>query len=91
MGRDTLKGRAQICVPVDVRLYRPMRDGFSHLTKMVVIAAAGAAVTSVYIAPTSAQAPAASATAPAAGLKTPWGEPPVAAKPPAPFIPLRRR
>jgi hypothetical protein len=52
-----------------------MRDRFSHLTKMVVIAAAGAAVTSMSIAPTWAQAPAPSAATLTAALKTPWGEP----------------
>jgi len=55
-----------------------MRDRFSDLTTMVVIAAAAvSAVNSVSITRTSAQAPGASATvpAPAAVLKMPWGEP----------------
>jgi hypothetical protein len=51
-----------------------MRDRSSHLTNMVVIAAAGAVVTSMSITPTSAQAPATPVTTPLA-LKTPWGEP----------------
>jgi len=52
-----------------------MRDRFSHATIMAAIAAAGGAVTSISIIPTSAQAPAASVTTPSAALKTPWGEP----------------
>jgi hypothetical protein len=55
-----------------------MRDRFSGLTIMVVIAAAAvSAVNSVSITRTSAQAPGASVAvpAPAPVLKTPWGEP----------------
>jgi hypothetical protein len=55
-----------------------MRDRFSGLTIMVVIAAAAvSAVNSVSITRTSAQAPGASVAVPAATavLKTPWGEP----------------
>ena len=52
-----------------------MRDRFSQLMIMIAIGAAGSAITSMSIKPTSAQAPAASATTPPAALKTLWGEP----------------
>src|SRR5262249_24913823 len=53
-----------------------MREPFS--ASMIMVAIAGAAVSTAISASTtrtSAQAPAASATAPAQALKTPWGEP----------------
>jgi hypothetical protein len=53
-----------------------MRDWFSgSMTTLAIAAAAGSAVISMSITPTSAQAPAASTTAPAPALRTPWGEP----------------
>src|SRR5258708_4778825 len=51
-----------------------MREGFSGSMMAVGIAAAACFV-SLFITPTSAQAPAASAITPAAALQTPWAEP----------------
>src|SRR6516162_7564020 len=52
-----------------------MRDRLLHSMMTVAVAAAGSAITSMSITPTSAQTSAASVAAPTAALKTPWGEP----------------
>src|SRR5215471_10247869 len=52
-----------------------MRDRLLHSMITVAVAAAGSAVTSMSITPTSAQTSAASPGAPTAAMKTPWDEP----------------